>query len=249
MITYLNFMDALKRALRLQSHDPGRDHGKDALRHIQDEMQGQIDSALLRPSACNARNSIHRLGWLESFELEGRLRAQVDAAARVLGFADKRAEALEALLASLGEEGSSSLLEKLPMFEDIARKASEVHWQLHCAATMDRTSATTRLVTKDLQRAYALRAQGPDTDDANAANQALLVDPLPEGWHPETHNADGIRHGSIPAYGVMVELDHGHFTLAGTEGYCTPSSSACSSLTVFRAVALDGQLSPAQHQW
>ncbi len=42
-----------------------------ALGRIQDEMQARIDRALLRPSACNSRNSIHRLGWLESFEQEG----------------------------------------------------------------------------------------------------------------------------------------------------------------------------------
>jgi hypothetical protein len=110
-----------------------------ALGRIQDEMRARIDRALRRPAARNARNSIHRLGWLESFEPEGGLRAQVDAAARAMGLEDRRAEALETLLAS-GEGGQ--LWEPLPLFEDIARKASKV--RVRCAATMDRTSATTR---------------------------------------------------------------------------------------------------------
>ncbi len=62
---------------------------------------------------------------------------------------------------------------------------------MRCAATKDRTSATTRLVPKDRHwRAYALRMlrEGPGEEN-------LLVDPLPEGWHPETH---GTAHGRIP---------------------------------------------------
>ncbi len=43
----------------------------------------------------------------------------------------------------------------MPLFAEIAEKAENV--QLHCAATMDWTSATTRLVPKDRQRAYALQ--------------------------------------------------------------------------------------------
>jgi hypothetical protein len=61
--------------------------------------------------------------------------------------------------------------EPLPLFADIARKAKEV--QLHCAATMDRTSATTRLVPKDRQRAYALQMMQCWLFEED------LVDPLP----------------------------------------------------------------------
>ncbi len=94
-----------------------------ALERLQEEMQEKTDGALVRPSARNARNSSihHRLAWLESFEPEGGLRAQVDAAARAMGSADKRAVALEALLAS-GEDGQQ-LWAPLPLFEDIARNA------------------------------------------------------------------------------------------------------------------------------
>ncbi len=83
--------------------------------------------------------------------------------------------------------------------------------QLHCAATMDRTSATTHLVPKDQQSAYALRALG--LEDGSQDN--VLVDPPPEGWHPETHNrdADSSMRGHIPPDGV---LDHCLFTPAGS---------------------------------
>jgi hypothetical protein len=51
---------------------------------------------------------------------------------------------------------------------------------------MDHTSATTRLVpTKYRQRAYALQLLFLKEEEQG------LVDPLPEGWHPETHKADG----------------------------------------------------------
>ncbi len=68
--------------------------------------------------------------------------------------------------------------------------------QLHCAATMDRTSAIYCLVPKDQQNVYALRALG--LEDGSPDN--VLVDPLPEGWHPETHNrnADSSKLGHIP---------------------------------------------------
>jgi hypothetical protein len=51
-----------------------------ALVRIQDEMQEQIDRTLLRPSSSSKTND-HRLAWLESFEPEGGLCAQVEAAA------------------------------------------------------------------------------------------------------------------------------------------------------------------------
>ncbi len=63
----------------------------------------------------------------------------------------------------------------LPLFKDIARKALKV--QLYCAETMDRTRATTRLVPKDRQRAYAMRALGLEDGTDNAAE--ALVDLLP----------------------------------------------------------------------
>ncbi len=74
---------------------------------------------------------------------------------------------------------------------------------------MDRTSATTRLVPKDRQRrAYALRMlrEGPGEEN-------LLVDPLPEGWHPETHNADGAAHGRTP---LLDPFAHSLFTPEGS---------------------------------
>ncbi len=75
--------------------------------------------------------------------------------------------------------------------------------QLRCAATMDRTSATTRLVPKDRQRAYALRMtrmrEGPTL---GGKEDLLLVDPLPEGWHPETHNFDGTKQGRISPWSL-----------------------------------------------
>ncbi len=43
---------------------------------------------------------------------------------------------------------------------------------------MDRTSATTRLVPKDRQRMYALRALGLKEEEED---NDVLVDPLPEG--------------------------------------------------------------------
>jgi hypothetical protein len=42
----------------------------------------------------------------------------------------------------------------------------------------------------------------------------LLVDPLPEGWHLETHNVDGTKHGRIPLPGPSFE--HGLFTQEGS---------------------------------
>jgi hypothetical protein len=49
-----------------------------------------------------------------------------------------------------------------------------------------------------------------------------LVDPLPEGRYPKTHNANGCRHGSIPEDCVM-ELDSGLFALLAV-GVYGPSS-------------------------
>jgi hypothetical protein len=69
----------------------------------------------------------------------------------------------------------------------------------------------TRLVPKDRQRAFALRAL--ELEEDNGSDNAVLVDTLPERWHPETHNADGSKHGCIPADGV---LDHGLFTPEGS---------------------------------
>ncbi len=116
------------------------------LERLQREMQAGIDRALVRPSASGC-GKVLRLAWLESFEPEGGLRAQVDAAARAtrMGFladdnSNRRAEALEALLS--GEDAQQqptlwALLAPHPRFQDMARKASEV--QLRCAATTDRT--------------------------------------------------------------------------------------------------------------
>ncbi len=61
-------------------------------------MQEQINHALLHPY--KARN-INSLGWLEPFEQESWLLAQVNAAARVMGLEGElqRAELLKALLA------------------------------------------------------------------------------------------------------------------------------------------------------
>jgi hypothetical protein len=83
--------------------------------------------------------------------------------------------------------------------------------QLRCAATMNRTSATTSLVPKDRHRAYALQLQGDVFE-----KEEDLVDQLPEGWlrwHPETHSADRTKHGRIPSSGL---LEHGLFTPEGS---------------------------------
>jgi hypothetical protein len=61
----------------------------------------------------------------------------------------------------------------------IAEEAENV--QLRCAATMDQTRATTRLVPKDRQRAYALQmllCGGPGEED-------LLVDLRRRPWTSE----------------------------------------------------------------
>jgi hypothetical protein len=148
-----------------------------ALGQIQDEMQGRIERAMLHPYT-KAKNNINRLGWLVQLSRRaGCWRMWT----REMGLEDKLAEALEALLS-----GEGQLWEQLPLFEDIARKASEVH--VRCAANMDQTSATTRLVPKDRQRAYVMQALWLDDDDTNAG---ALVGPLSEGWHQETHNANG----------------------------------------------------------
>jgi hypothetical protein len=125
------------------------------LERLQQEMQADIDSALVRPSTRRCGGNVCRLAWLELYEQEGWLLAQVDAASHAMGLAyDKRAEALEALLS--GEYWQQQLLAPLPIFEDITHKATEV--QLHCAASMDWTSVTTRVVPNDRQCADALRA-------------------------------------------------------------------------------------------
>ncbi len=95
------------------------------LERLQQEMQADIDRALVHPSArsCGGGNNVRRLAWLELFELEDGLRAHLDAAAHAMGLADdnKRVEALESLLA-LGEEDASPALELAPLqlFEDIS---------------------------------------------------------------------------------------------------------------------------------
>jgi hypothetical protein len=83
------------------------------------------------------------------------------------------------------------------LLAEIAEKADNV--QLRCCATMDHTSATTRLVPKDRQRAYALQLLFLEEEEQG------LVDPLPEGWHQEMHKADGSRRGySVwPLHGGM----------------------------------------------
>jgi hypothetical protein len=144
---------------------------------IQDEMQEEIDRALLRlPAASKVEGEGRRLAWLESFEPEGGVRTQVVVVARELACESETRpmqRALEALLLLSPTGGAKmpwqQLRERVPLFAEIAEKAENV--QLRCAATMDRTSATTRLVPKDRQRAYALRMmrEGPGGPRGSAA--------------------------------------------------------------------------------
>jgi hypothetical protein len=47
---------------------------------------------------------------------------------------------------------------------------------------------------------YTLRALGLKEEEEE---NDVLVDPLPEGWHPETHNANGTKYGRIPSSGPL----------------------------------------------
>jgi hypothetical protein len=95
------------------------------------------------------------------------------------------------------------------LFAEIAKKEENV--QLCCAVTMDRTSATTRLVPKDRQRAYALRMMH---EGATSGEKEDLVDLLPEGWHLETHNFDATKHGRISSW--SPPFGHSLFTPEGS---------------------------------
>jgi hypothetical protein len=81
------------------------------------EMQADIDRALVRPSAprlcCGGTNQVRRLAWLESFEPEGGLRAQVDVAARAMGLADDNKRA-EVALETHNRDADSSMRGHIP---------------------------------------------------------------------------------------------------------------------------------------
>jgi hypothetical protein len=217
-MTDAGFMDALRireRYVREAAEQAERmEKAAGALVRIQNEMQREMDRALQRPPSKtgNKKDDDGRVAWLESFEPEGGLAAQVEASLRDTGLRNVP-NALETLVWSSWEA--------LPLFADIERKAEEV--QLRCAATMDRTVATTRLVPRAEQRAYALqqlreraeRERGSSSSMDEEEVERLLVDPLPEGWHPETHNPDGSRHGRLPDDWV-VEQYRGLHTPAGS---------------------------------
>ena len=101
----------------------------------------------------------------------------------------------------------SALAMLVPSFEDRGYKADRV--ARLCAATMDRTPEATRFMPKEKQRVYAetvLKLTG-------------LPNPLPEGWHPDTHNADGSKHGRVSMEGetlVDMDLRMTRFTLMGS---------------------------------
>jgi hypothetical protein len=94
-MTDLDFMEALKILERYVSQAMAQaeimEKAARALERIQAEMQGQIDHVLLRPSSSSSSSKANtddhwrRLAWLESFEQEGGLRAQVEVAARAMG--------------------------------------------------------------------------------------------------------------------------------------------------------------------
>ncbi len=88
-MTDLDFMEVLKIRERFvagameQAEIMGK--AARALVRIQDEMQEEIGRALLLPPAASkAEKDGRRLEWLESFELEGGVRTQVEALAREL---------------------------------------------------------------------------------------------------------------------------------------------------------------------
>jgi hypothetical protein len=158
-----------------------------AMVRIQDEMQEEIDRALLRPPAASkAERDARRLACLESFEPEGGVRAQVEVVAREWACESETRpvqRALEALLLLLPSPTGGAvkmpwqqLWEQVLLFVEIAKKAENV--LLRCAVTMDRTSATTRLVPKDRQRATpGVRA----ADDARGADAGGVGGPPPGG--------------------------------------------------------------------
>ncbi len=91
MMTDLDFMEVLKIRERFvaEATEQAEIMGKAAraLVRIQDEMQEEIDRALLRPPASSkAEKDGRRLAWMESFEPEGGVRAQVEAVARDLAW-------------------------------------------------------------------------------------------------------------------------------------------------------------------
>jgi hypothetical protein len=104
----LNYMQVLKIRERfvVEAMEQAEIMGKAAraLVRIQDEMQEEIDRALMRPPAASkAEREGRHLAWLESFEPEGGVRTQVEAVAR--GLACEKSEttrpmqrALKALL-------------------------------------------------------------------------------------------------------------------------------------------------------
>ncbi len=96
-MTDLHFMDALKiRERYALAQAEIMDKAARALERIQEEMQGRwIARGSRAPFGSQRPEQQHPPpSGLESFEQEGGLRAQVDAAARAMGLADKRAEAL-----------------------------------------------------------------------------------------------------------------------------------------------------------
>jgi hypothetical protein len=184
----LDFMEVLKIWERFvaEAMEQAEIMGKAAraLVRIQDEMQEEIDRALLCPPAeSKAEREGLRLVWLESFEPEGGVRTQVEAVVRILACESETRpmqRSLEVLLLPSPTSGAKmpwqQLWEPVQLFAEIAEKAENV--QLHCTATMDRTSATTCLVPKDRQRAYALRMM---REGLTPGEKEDLVDPLPEG--------------------------------------------------------------------
>jgi hypothetical protein len=155
-------------------------------RELQAEMQAEMDLITAMPGQARPADARHSV---ETFEPLPRPSQQW-----LLG-------AMATYGSDLSEEAASVAsrvyLYNTSTFQDVQQWAANI--ALACATSIDRMPSHIRLVRKERQHAYA----------THTLKISGLPNPLPEGWHPETHAAVAPfqRHNRVIMDDATRELD------------------------------------------